>query len=135
MHSLLGNKLLGIGIGLVLVCLGPMSSADDGPLAFKRLVIDDEGPHNPWTKIIGDVDGDGYADIIIGGQEGPFVWCAWPKWNKSVIAEGGYTTVDGQLGDIDRDGDLDIVMGGTLWYENPRPKGDPAGGSWRRAPH
>ena len=34
------------------------------------------------------------------------------------------------LCDIDRDGDLDVVMGGTLWYENPRPKKDPAKAPW-----
>lgn len=97
------------------------SSTADQPdtLSFQHTVIDSLGPENPWAKIIGDIDGDGAGDIIIGGQNGPLVWYQYPDWEKFLIVEGGYETVDGEAGDIDDDGDLDIVMGGLFWYENP----------------
>ena len=98
---------------------------------FEHRSIDDRGPKDPWAKIVADISGDGSPDVIVGGRDGPLVWYAWPGWAKAVIAEGGYKTVDGETGDMDGDGDLDVVMGGLLWYENPRPAGDPAEGLWR----
>jgi len=97
---------------------------------FEHVVVDGQGPKDPWAKIVGDIDGDGFADIIIGGRNGPLVWYSYPDWSKSVISEGGYKTVDGEAGDVDGDGDLDIVMGGLFWYENPRPNGKPTGKLW-----
>ncbi|MHC4699349.1 MAG: FG-GAP repeat domain-containing protein, partial [Planctomycetota bacterium] len=98
---------------------------------FDHVIVDDEGPKDPWAKILGDIDGDGFADIVVGGRRGPLVWYAYPDWSKALITEGGYKTVDGELGDVDGDGDLDVVMGGLFWYENPKPEGDPAGGAWK----
>lgn len=98
---------------------------------FDHAIVDSEGPKDPWAKILGDIDGDGFADIVIGGRQGPLVWYAYPDWSRALIAKGGYRTVDGELGDVDGDGDLDVVMGGLFWYENPRPDGDPAGGAWK----
>jgi hypothetical protein len=98
---------------------------------FNHVIIDREGPKDPWAKIIGDIDGDGFNDVVIGGRQKPLVWYAYPDWSKAVIAEGGYKTVDGELGDVDGDGDLDVVMGGLIWYENPRPDSDPAKTRWR----
>ena len=98
---------------------------------FDHVIVDREGPKDPWAKIIGDIDGDTFPDVVIGGRKGPLVWYAYPTWSKAVIAEGGYRTVDGELGDMDGDGDLDVVMGGLIWYENPRPGADPARQLWR----
>jgi len=88
-------------------------------VSFFHVIVDNQGPPNPWAKILADIDGDGLTDIIIGGQKGPLVWYKSPDWSERRICEGGYKTVDGEAGDIDGDGDLDIVMGGILWYENP----------------
>lgn len=86
---------------------------------FQCEVVDLHGPINPWTKITGDLDGDGRDEIIVGGQKGPLVWYRWPQFDKYKIADGGWHTVGGTVADVDGDRDLDIVLGGTLWFENP----------------
>jgi hypothetical protein len=100
-----------------------------GEIPFQHRLVD-SSVTDPWAKIIADIDRDGYPDIVIGGRAGPLVWYRYPDWTKTVIAEDGYKTVDGEAGDIDGDGDLDIVMGGLLWYENPLPKAGPARSPW-----
>jgi hypothetical protein len=91
-------------------------TVNDTEYRFQYHVIDSGSVHNPWAKMIGDIDGNGNPDIIIGGQNGPIVWYRNPDWKKFKIGEGGYDTVDGETGDIDGDGDTDIVMGGLIWY-------------------
>jgi hypothetical protein len=100
-------------------------------ISFDHVILDNEGPKDPWAKITGDIDGDGFADVVVGGRKGPLVWYSYPTWSKAIIAEGGYQTVDGELGDMDADGDLDVVMGGLIWYENPRPDVEPTRSVWK----
>ena len=97
---------------------------------FKQVDIDVTGPKDPWVKIIGDIDNDGFPDIIIGGRNGPLVWYRYPDWKKFIVSPGGYATVDGEAGDVDGDGDLDLVLGGLIWYENPLPDGSPENEAW-----
>jgi len=111
----LAVRMMCLPIIVLIVC--PPGWAE---ISFDHVVVDEHGPTDPWAKIIADIDGDGYYDIVIGGRNGPLVWYGYPDWNKAVIAQGGYRTVDGEAGDIDGDGDPDIVMGGLIWYENPR---------------
>jgi len=89
------------------------------PVRFESRPVDPTGPADPWTKIAGDLDGDGRDDLLVGGQKGPLVWYGWPDFRKHHIADGGWSTVSGAVGDVDGDGDLDVLLGGSVWFENP----------------
>jgi hypothetical protein len=105
---------------LLLFTAGPAISGDTLPVAsFVRELIDAQPPRNPWIKMVGDLDGNGRLDVIVGGQNGPLVRYANPGWNKTVIADGGWNGVRGSTGDIDGDGHIDIVLGGVVWFRNP----------------
>lgn len=83
---------------------------------------------------LGDIDGDGKIDIVIGAQKSKaanLVWYQWPKWTKRAIAQGNFTT-DGKCGDVDGDGDVDVIIcdygKGIYWFENPNNLGNT---SWK----
>jgi hypothetical protein len=101
-----------------LLATGAVAS-DQPRVAFAHHFVDEKGPRDPWTKVLGDLDGDGRLDLVVGGQKGPLVWYRAPGWDRHPIADGGYSTVDGETGDVDGDGDADVVLGGTVWFENP----------------
>ncbi len=110
------------------------------PQPFKHVIIDPNPPREPHCKSIGDIDGDGFIDVVAASStnytEGIF-WYRYPNWDKHSIHTGSFTT-DMQVGDVDGDGDLDIIIPkgqykgeSVWWYENPRPAGDPAQGPWK----
>jgi hypothetical protein len=105
---------------------------DPFQVPFRHIVIDDNvtkgGDFHGDCKGAGDIDGDGYPDIVFAGSE--LAWYRYPNWSKTVIAraEQEFST-DMQVADMDGDGDPDIVVpdgkqGKIWWFENPRPKGD-----------
>jgi len=128
MISTLPTRICAAIAAILILSFSARARAD---VPFDHVIVDGDGPKDPWAKILGDIDGDGFADIVMGGRRGPLVWYRYPNWSKALITEGGYKTVDGELGDVDGDGDLDVVMGGLFWYESPGPDGDPAGGAWK----
>ncbi len=130
------KKILGLCASLVLV--GP-TLAGPPDLVFDEEIIDPVAAGD--CKAVGDIDGDGRLDLLLGGRPGEdLAWYAWPHWQRTVIARAVEEfTTDMAVGDIDGDGDPDVVVGdggtGTNlhWYRNPRPAGNPAdGGAWQR---
>jgi hypothetical protein len=115
----------------------PNSDITDVP--FEHVIIDnnfpDESQFHGDCKGIADIDGDGLLDMVFAGNT--LVWYAYPSWRKTVIAKATQEfTTDMQLGDVDSDGDPDVIVpdgekGKLCWFENPRPKGDPAKDSWK----
>jgi hypothetical protein len=109
-----------------LLLVASLGIAGQPDLPFTQVTIDETPPAKPYYKMIGDLDGDGYADIVVGGAKGPLVWYRYPDWTKAEIASGGWRGVKGEIGDVDGDRDADVVMGGTVWFSNPRI----GGGRW-----
>lgn len=94
------------------------------------------------VKGIGDIDGDGFPDLVIGGTAGSedMVWYRYPSWTKHLLAKPVKEfTTDMQLVDVDGDQDLDVVVpdgdgeDNVVWLENPRPEKKPTE-QWQRHP-
>ena len=103
-------------------------------IRFKHVVVDADNPPNPHCKTVGDLDGDGFPDLLAASAaDGGLYWYRYPDWSKHRIAAGNFTT-DMAVGDLDGDGHLDVIIpsnDGLMWYRNPRAAGnDPAGDSW-----
>jgi len=85
-------------------------------------------------KALGDMNGDGYPDVIIAEGEfspGAFAWYKYPNWEKYDIHATAFLEMnyvpDCQVADMDNDGDLDIIVPNShnsankslWWFENP----------------
>lgn len=113
----------------------PLFAAD--PIPFRHAIIDGSPDLTRPAKAVGDMNGDGFIDIVCGGSTGLF-WYEFPTWTRHVIdpfkvADDFGFCVDMQVGDINGDGYLDVVVGDykrthtVQWYENPGPKAATSG--------
>lgn len=112
-----------LGVLLLVVAASEPTPGSAEDIPFVRTVIASDGPSCPCGNAAVDLDGDGRAEAIVAGSEGPLISYAGSAWTRSVLASQGFTTQGGlAVGDLDRDGDLDITVG-TVWFENPRSSG------------
>src|SRR5919108_2077892 len=122
-----GNRPSGMKRVCVLSCLVlfVLSSAlpSTAPVPFDHIVIDSNFTGD--CKGVGDIDGDGFPDVVVGGRQ--LVWYRYPSWSKTVIANAAAEfTTDMQVADVNADGAPDIIVsdgsggGNVLWFENPR---------------
>jgi hypothetical protein len=132
--------VLGLVLATGMVVRGHGRAAED-PSAGVRFERKEIADHSGDVKLVGDIDGDGVSDLVLGGMPpDPMTWWHWPDLHPTVIATAGNEfTTDGTLADLDDDGDLDIVTadgpdaGNLVWFENPRPGASPSDGSrWQR---
>lgn len=96
------------------------------------------------APVLGDLDGDGLPDLLIGTSTGNCLcyrntgdgtaphWTAMPSWN--IIPDTNHNDAVPALGDLDGDGDLDALVGDhygnrCLAYENT---GGPISPVWTR---
>jgi hypothetical protein len=109
------------------------------PIPFEHVIVDADTPPDPHIKAMGDVGGNGLADIVIPSSKGgPLVWYEAPGWQRYEIAPTGRWSCEAQVVDMDGDGDGDILISEWYnenrleWYENPLPEGNPRQDPWKR---
>jgi hypothetical protein len=100
----------------------------NGPLHFRHVVIDTDPPGSEHDiTLIGDLNGDGRNEIIIGGKQGPpnLFWYENPSWRRHEMADAPNLEAGGVLFDVNGDGRLDVIAGQQAgfaelyWFENP----------------
>jgi regulation of enolase protein 1 (concanavalin A-like superfamily) len=102
---------------------------------FARIVIDPDPGTVLVEETMGDLDGDGRPDAIIGfsDQNRGIVWYRSPhsgtltdKWDRFIITPSGQCYEDVTVVDVNGDGAKDVIASidnMIKWYENPLGRG------------
>ncbi len=108
-------------------------------LTFGHRVVDANPPSGDKGYLdvcaLGDLDGDGRTDIVVGSQESiGLVWYHNPDWKRYVISPGEFTT-DGEVADLNGDGEAEVITSNIQtdqieWYERVGDPSRPEG--WKR---
>ncbi|HVJ20332.1 MAG TPA: VCBS repeat-containing protein, partial [Polyangiaceae bacterium] len=98
------------------------TSFEVNELSFQAHVVDDR--FTGENKALGDVDGDGLLDLLVGG---PLLrWYQAPSWvAHDVGGSDGYLTSHMRVADMNQDGALDVISPDDFevyWFENPSGK-------------
>jgi hypothetical protein len=101
-------------------------------IRYQHVIVDAKNPSDPHCKAAGDVDGDGYADLLAASAAGDgLFWYHYPDWAKNKIDDGAFTT---DMAVVEVSGCADVIIPndqGLMWYQNPRHSGgDPVKDPW-----
>lgn len=90
---------------------------------FTERIIDDAAPQDVWMKAMGDINGDGMRDILVGGQAGGgLVAYLAPTWKKQIIDSKLSVSTNAEICDLNHDGAVDIVTivhHAIVWLSGP----------------
>jgi len=110
-------------LALLLLALGA-APALRAQVPFQHLSLDPNAPQDLHVKTVGDLDSDGFPDLVVASKGGAIRWyedrSAHPSWTPHVVTgggQGGWST-DAECGDLDGDGDDDLLV--SDWYQSGR---------------
>jgi hypothetical protein len=105
---------------MVFIC---MLGCQPEKTSFTEIVVDDAAPEHVWTKSVGDVNGDGLIDLVVGGRRsGGIVAYLAPDWDKTTLKDSVLAETDAEVCDVNNDGHQDVfaVLHQALaWLEGP----------------